>query len=113
VGLGIRLVGYYPSGKDGKDIQFKIKDASVKLAEGDENPLMSAIAGIPVLYDKGAQVEDMLKVSQVDVESGHIRYKGSVEIKGDVRDGMQVVVTGDVKINAGVDAAYIQARWTH
>ncbi|SFX17131.1 DUF342 domain-containing protein [Marinospirillum alkaliphilum] len=106
---GWNVAGKTLRAKDGKDIQFKLKDASVKLAEDDENLLLSATAGIPVLYDKGALVEEMLKVNQVDVESGHIRYKGSVEIKGDVRDGMQVVVTGDVKINGGVDAAYVQA----
>ena len=106
---GWTVTGKTVRAKDGKDLQFKIKDATVKVADDDENLLVSAVAGMPVLYDKGAQIEQILKINQVDVETGHIRYRGSIEIKGDVRDGMQVVATGDIKIGGGVDAAFIKA----
>lgn len=106
---GWTVTGKTVRAKDGKDLQFKIKDASVKVADQDENLLISAVAGMPVLYDKGAQVEQVLKINQVDIETGHIRYRGSIEVKGDVRDGMQVIATGDVKVLGGVDAAFIKA----
>ena len=106
---GMSVQGKTLRAKDGKDIQFRLKDGSVKVSDDDENLLVAVIAGMPVIYDKGAQVEDVLKIDNVDLSTGHVRYRGSVEIKGDVRDGMQVVATGDVKIAGGVDAAFIKA----
>lgn len=106
---GMSVNGKTIRAKDGKDIQFRLKDASVKVSDEDENLLVAAIAGMPVLYDKGAQVEQTLKIENVDLSTGHVRYRGSIEIKGDVRDGMQVVATGDIKIAGGVDAAFIKA----
>lgn len=106
---GMSVNGKTIRAKDGKDIQFRLKDASVKVSDDDENLLVAAIAGMPVLYDKGAQVEQTLKIENVDLSTGHVRYRGSIEIKGDVRDGMQVVATGDIKIAGGVDAAFIKA----
>lgn len=106
---GFTVDGKTLRAKDGKDLQFRLKDASVVIAEDDENLLLAAIAGMPVIYDKGAQIEETLKIENVDLGTGHVRYRGSVEIKGDVRDGMQVVATGDIKIGGGVDAAFIKA----
>ncbi|GLR63614.1 DUF342 domain-containing protein [Marinospirillum insulare] len=106
---GMSVQGKTIRAKDGKDLQFRLKDASVKPSDDDENLLVAAVAGMPVLYDKGAQIEDVLKIDNVDLSTGHVRYRGSVEIKGDVRDGMQVVATGDIKIAGGVDAAFIKA----
>lgn len=106
---GMTVNGKTIRAKDGKDIQFRLKDASVKVADDDENLLIAAIEGMPVIYDKGAQIEQTLKIENVDLTTGHVRYRGSVEIKGDVRDGMQVVATGDIKIGGGVDAAFIKA----
>lgn len=106
---GTNVNGKTIRAKDGKDIQFRLKDASVKAAEDDENLLVAAMPGMPVIYDKGAQVEETLKIENVDLSTGHVRYRGSIEVKGDVRDGMQVVATGDIKIAGGVDAAFIKA----
>ncbi|HKM16480.1 MAG TPA: FapA family protein [Marinospirillum sp.] len=106
---GMTVNGKVIRAKDGKDIQFRIKDASVKMSEADEDLLVAAVAGLPVLYDKGAQIEQTLKIDNVDLSTGHVRYRGSIEIKGDVRDGMQVVATGDIKIGGIIDAAFIKA----
>lgn len=106
---GWTVTGKVLRGKDGKDMQLRLKDASVTLDPEDENLLLAAISGLPVIYEQGAQVEQLLKLNQVDLSSGHIRFRGSVEIKGDVRDGMQVIATGDIKIHGVVDAAFIKA----
>ncbi|WP_114417123.1 DUF342 domain-containing protein [Marinospirillum perlucidum] len=106
---GMSVTGKTLRAKDGKDIQFRIKDASVKTAEDDEDLLVAASGGIPVISDKGVHIEQLLKIDKVDIETGHVRYRGSVEIKGDVRDGMQVIATGDIKIGGVVDAAFIKS----
>lgn len=106
---GTTVAGKTIRAKDGKDIQFKIKDASVKTADDDENLLIAASSGLPVISEKGVHLEQVLKIDKVDIETGHIRYRGSIEVKGDVRDGMQVIATGDIKIGGVVDAAFIKA----
>jgi uncharacterized protein (DUF342 family) len=106
---GMTVTGKTLRAKDGKDIQFKVKDASVKPAEDDEDLLIAASSGLPVISEKGVHLEAILKIDKVDIETGHIRYRGSIEIKGDVRDGMQVIATGDIKIGGVVDAAFIKA----
>lgn len=95
--------------KDGKDVQFKLKDSSVRLDEDDYNLLVAATGGLPVIYANGAQVEDVLRLQKVDLSTGHVRFKGSVEIREEVRDGMQVIATGDIKVNGSVDAAFLKA----
>ena len=74
---GFTVDGKTLRAKDGKDLQFRLKDASVVIAEDDENLLLAAIAGMPVIYDKGAQIEETLKIENVDLGTGHVRYRGS------------------------------------
>lgn len=106
---GLNVNGKTLRAKDGKDLQFRLKDATVKPADTDPDLILAAQSGMPVLYDRGVQIEETLKIDNVDLSTGHVRYRGSVEIKGDVRDGMQLLATGDIKIHGGVDAAFIQA----
>lgn len=106
---GVNVNGKTLRAKDGKDLQFRLKDATVKPADTDPDLILAAQSGMPVLYDRGVQIEETLKIDNVDLSTGHVRYRGSVEIKGDVRDGMQLLATGDIKIHGGVDAAFIQA----
>lgn len=95
--------------KDGKDMQFRLKDNSVKFDDDDPNLLVAAIGGLPVLNPSGAQIEDVLRLNKVDLSTGHVRFRGSVEIREEVRDGMQVIATGDIKVNGSVDAAFLKA----
>lgn len=106
---GVNVNGKTLRAKDGKDIQLRLKDASVAPAAEDPDLLLAAKSGMPVIYDRGAQIEETLKVDTVDLSTGHVRYRGSIEVKGDVRDGMQVTATGDIKIHGGVDTAFVKA----
>lgn len=95
--------------KDGRDIQIKLKDASVSFSPEDPNLLIAATSGLPVIYTNGAQVEEILRLQKVDLSTGHVRFKGSVEIAEEVRDGMQVIATGDILVKGSVDAAFLKA----
>jgi|AntRauTorckE6833_2_1112554.scaffolds.fasta_scaffold10612_4 uncharacterized protein (DUF342 family) len=106
---GWTVTGRTVKGRNGKDLTLKPKNDSVKLAEGDEDLLLSSMAGMPVVHDKGAQVEQVLKVEQVGLKTGHIRFDGSVHVKGNVDPGMKIEVSGDVKVGGLVEAAYIKA----
>lgn len=106
---GTSIQGKALRAKDGKDLQYKLKDASVIFSPQDPNLLIAATSGMPVIYSNGAQVEEVLSLQKVDVTTGHVRFKGSVEINEEVRDGMQVIATGDIKVKGSVDAAFLKA----
>ncbi|SFX29726.1 DUF342 domain-containing protein [Marinospirillum alkaliphilum] len=106
---GWTVTGKTLRARDGKDIQLKLKDASVCLDEQDPDLLLAAVDGMPVIHDKGAQVEQVLRLPRVDLSTGHVRYKGSVEISGEVLDGMQVIASGDIRVQGTVDAAFLKA----
>lgn len=106
---GWTVTGRIIKGRNGKNIVLKPKNDSVKLAPGDDNLLVAATNGMPVVFSKGAYVEKVLRFEQVGLETGHIRFDGSVQIKGNVEPGMKIDVLGDVKVGGLVEAAHILA----
>lgn len=106
---GWTVTGKTVKGRNGKDFSLKASDPSVKVAPGDNNLLLSAVAGMPVVLEKGAHIEQILKVEEVGLKTGHIRFDGSVHVKGNVNPGMRIEVSGDVKVGGIVEAAYIKA----
>lgn len=106
---GWTVTGKTIKGRNGKDLNLKAVDDTVKLAPGDNDLLLSAVSGMPVVHEKGAHIEQTLKLEEVGLKTGHIRFDGSVHIKGNVNPGMKVEVTGDVKVGGLVEAAYIKA----
>ncbi|GLR64196.1 DUF342 domain-containing protein [Marinospirillum insulare] len=106
---GWTVTGKTIKGRNGKDLNLKAVDNTVKLAPGDNDLLLSAVSGMPVVHEKGAHIEQTLKLDEVGLKTGHIRFDGSVQIKGNVNPGMKIEVTGDVKVGGLVEAAYIKA----
>ncbi len=106
---GWTVTGKTLKARDGKDLQVTLKDATVKVAEADENLYLSTVSGMPVITERGVHVEELLKLDKVDLDTGHVRFKGSIEITGDVRDEMEIIASGDIKIGGVVDAATIKA----
>lgn len=106
---GFTVTGKTLKGRDGKEINFRLSDNSVHVSFEDENLLLSSIAGLPVLHEHGAKVDQVLKVAEVGLQSGHIDFDGSVQIKGNVNAGMHVKATGDIKIGGLVEKASIEA----
>lgn len=106
---GWTVTGKTIKGRNGKDLNLKAIDDTVKLAPGDNDLLLSAVSGMPVVHEKGAHIEQFLKLDEVGLKTGHIRFDGSVHIKGNVNPGMKVEVSGDVKVGGLVEAAYIKA----
>ncbi|MGI2171347.1 DUF342 domain-containing protein [Shewanella sp. MF05960] len=76
----------------------------------DPNKLIATLSGQPVENRKGMQVDDMLQIKDVDVRYGHVNFKGSILITGDVHEGMEVKASGDVTVMGFVDSASIEAH---
>ncbi|MFP4076383.1 MAG: DUF342 domain-containing protein [Halochromatium sp.] len=106
---GWTVTGRVIKARNGKNVVLKPKNDSVKLAPGDDNLLLAATNGMPVIFSKGAYVEKVLRFDRVGLETGHIRFDGSVQVKGNVEPGMKIDVEGDVKVGGLVEAAHILA----
>jgi|TARA_R110000851_G_scaffold210486_1_gene362915 uncharacterized protein (DUF342 family) len=76
----------------------------------DPNKLIATVPGQPVENRQGMQVDDILQIKDVDVRFGHVNFKGSILITGDVHEGMEVKASGDVTVMGFVDSATIEAQ---
>ncbi len=99
----------------GKDTQFASGLQGVELeqeveSDPDNNSLLlAAITGQPKLVPNGVIVEPTVNLSLVDISTGNVNFDGTINIKGDVKDGMKVYASGDVFIGGTVEAAEIVA----
>ena len=62
------------------------------------------------LSESGIYITDLLEIKgDIDINSGHIDFKGNVSIRGDVHSGMLVKATGDIEIMGHVGNCVIEA----
>lgn len=95
-----------PSG--GNDLAFSGDRKGVDLNPLNENQLISTITGQPVLVPNGVIVLPVLTVKRVDLQSGNIRFNGSVIVTGDVKEGMKVYALEDITIEGNVFNAKLE-----
>lgn len=95
-----------PSG--GNDLPFSGDRKGVDLNPLDENQLISTITGQPVFVPNGVIVLPVLTVKRVDLQSGNIRFNGSVIVTGDVKEGMKVYALEDITIEGNVFNAKLE-----
>ena len=99
----------------GKDIQFASGlqgvelDKEAELDPDNNSLLLAAITGQPKLVPNGVIVEPTIDLPTVDISTGNMSFEGSINIKGDVKDGMKISATGDVFVGGTVEAAEIEA----
>jgi len=92
----------------GEDIQMSVGDGTV-LSSKNKNVLISTLVGLPRAIENGMEIDDVYKLNNVDVSTGHIKFEGSVIINGDVCEGMKVSATGDITVGGFVESAQIEA----
>lgn len=92
----------------GADIDLKAGDGTT-ISPKNENVLVSTKVGLPRLIDNGIEVDEVYKIKNVDVSTGHVKFEGSVIIDGDVCEGMKVSATGDITIGGFVESAFLDA----
>lgn len=106
---GRTLLGQPIPAKPGKAVKFAGKLPGTEFAIGDDDLLLAAITGQPVIVKDGMTVEPIYTVPKVGSASGNINFDGNVVIKGDVDAGMTVCATGDIEIGGVVDLATLEA----
>ncbi|MBP6517685.1 FapA family protein [Shewanella sp.] len=92
------------------------KDAVLQAGTGtafhpkDPNKLIATVPGQPVETRTGMNVDDVLQLKDVDISTGHVTFKGSILITGDVHEGMIVKSSGDITVMGFVDSATLEAK---
>ncbi|MEI7796444.1 MAG: FapA family protein [Methylococcaceae bacterium] len=94
----------------GLDTPFSGDQRGVYVNPDDENQLLSAIVGQPILVPNGIVVSPILTVKSVDLASGNIRFEGSVVVLGNVEMGMKIYALEDITIQGGVTDAQLECR---
>ncbi|NMH65839.1 DUF342 domain-containing protein [Shewanella salipaludis] len=105
---GYNIHGEVLAAKPGKDAPL-IPGDGTSLAPDNPLKLIATVAGQPVETRGGMQVDDVLHIKDVDVGYGHVDFKGSVLITGDVHEGMRVKSSGDITVMGFVDSATLEA----
>jgi len=106
---GQNLLGITFPTSDGCEIPFADNLTGVACDLHDCDLLLAACSGFPVLVPRGMMVEPVFKLKRVDLSTGNLHVKGSLEIAGDVSEGMEVTATEGITVGGIVEAARLEA----
>lgn len=105
---GITVTGVQTPPLPGVNIEWQL-GAGVKVSDSDADLLVATEDGLPRVVENGAAVDEVYTVNQVDLASGHITFKGSVVVNGNVATGMKVVAGGDIFIKGVMEGSLAEA----
>ncbi|WP_417440078.1 DUF342 domain-containing protein [Idiomarina abyssalis] len=105
---GFTVFGQKLEAHDGEDRDFKPGEGT-RVSETDSNLIVADRTGMPSFNDNSVQVDDVMQLNNVDVSTGHVKFKGSVIVSGNVSEGMKVTCSGDITVGGYVDSAELYA----
>ncbi len=105
---GFTVTGTPLKPNPGEDIEMRAGDGTV-ISPKNKNVLISTLVGLPRAIENGMEIDEVYKLKNVDVSTGHIKFEGSVIIDGDVCEGMKVCATGDITVGGFVESAQLEA----
>lgn len=105
---GMTVLGTVLTALSGQQIEWNIGEGT-EVSSADKNLLIATRDGLPRVIDAGATVDEVFTVKNVDLSTGHIIFRGSVIITGDVTEGMKVIVGGNVFVKGFVEGTLIEA----
>lgn len=86
-----------------KDMHGVVRD------DNDNNLLIAAMKGHPVVTATGVSLDEVLKLQSADMRTGNVDFDGSIYVAGDASASVNLKATGDVIIKGSVAQAKIQA----
>ncbi|GAA6205269.1 FapA family protein [Thalassotalea sp. SU-HH00458] len=92
----------------GEDVSLNVGEGTT-ISPKNKDVLVSTRVGLPRVIDNGMEVDEVYKIKNVDVSTGHIQFEGSVIIDGDVCEGMKVIASGDISVAGFVESAYLES----
>jgi uncharacterized protein (DUF342 family) len=105
---GFNIVGKIIAAIPGKVSVIEEAEGSSFLDEKN-NIIIAAIDGMPKHLNNSVSVSNLLEIEDIDVGTGNIRFDGSIFVKGDVREGMQLYASEDIVIGGVVESAMISS----
>lgn len=106
---GFTVYGRELEAYDGEDRDFKPGEGT-RISDTDANIILADRTGMPSFNDNSVQVDDVMQLNNVDVSTGHVKFKGSVIVSGNVSEGMKVTCSGDITVGGYVDSAELHAE---
>lgn len=100
---GMNLLGVELSAPDGVELSFADNLTGVACDLHDCDLLIAACSGFPRTVPRGMIVEPVLTLKRVDLSTGNLRVNGSLEIQGDICEGMSVSATENIVVGGIVE----------
>jgi hypothetical protein len=105
---GVNVRGETTPAEPGLQLEWQPAEG-VQTSSNDADLLIATRDGMPRILDAGAAVDEVYAVKTVDLSTGHIQFRGSVIINGDVTESMKVVAGGNVFIKGTMEGALIES----
>jgi uncharacterized protein (DUF342 family) len=93
----------------GLDEPFATQLTGAQIDSKDPNLLIAVVTGQPVLVSRGVNVESLFRLAEVNMASGNIDFDGTVQVDGDVVQGMKVKASGDILVKGMVEGGLLDA----
>lgn len=106
---GVDVYGKIITATPGKDLAFSNRLKGVEVDSNDQNLLVAITGGQPEIVENGMSVNPVINVKDVGLSTGNIDFDGTVNIQGDVAEGMKIIATGDIIVTGTVEGAELQA----
>jgi uncharacterized protein (DUF342 family) len=106
---GYTVLGSIIQPQAGKDTPLKEGKGTV-YNSADPNILIAAQSGMPIIKNNSVDVDPALVLKNIDVSTGHVKFKGSIVISGNIEPGMVVRATGSITVGGFIEAADVQAQ---
>lgn len=106
---GKNILGQILTPKPSQNTPFAAELKGATFDPDDCDLLVSAIIGQPLLIPNGVMVSPTITVPKVDISTGNLSFDGTINILGDVMEGMKVYALNDIFIGGTVEAAEIEA----
>ncbi len=82
-------------------------------AENNQLEMYAGVDGLIEFDGERVHIRRVLKVIDVNFDTGNIRYDGDVQIEGKVQEGFTVEAQGSVSIEGDLEAANVLAKRVH
>lgn len=105
---GVTVRGDITLAPPGQQVEWQVGEGTV-VSPADPDLLLASRDGMPRLQDAGALVDEVYAVKKVDLSTGHVQFKGSVIINGDVTESMKVVAGGNIFVKGLVEGSLLEA----
>ncbi|SJN57814.1 hypothetical protein VR7878_02497 [Vibrio ruber DSM 16370] len=106
---GYTVQGTMIPAKPGNDSMMK-EGKGTAISSKDPNILVATISGMPLIKERSIDVDNALCMQNINVGTGHVKFKGALIVAGNIESGMIVRATGSITVGGFIESADVQAQ---